>query len=178
MLTGTLISAIAIDEAVADIVSSVSPIDKDLDSVKLAIEVNTSAGKILEAAGPLSGQLDEVITSVGTIDETVTGILDTAGGINDTVGSINTTAKGIGSTVDGIHGNLSTVLGEVRTIKAGVAAINGRADVIIGAVRGIESDLSNVLTQVGRQHGSAGNFMIHGHANNIDCKVGGNYCNQ
>lgn len=173
MLTGTLIAAQSIDGSVEEIKNSVSPIDKDLDSIAVAGKVNDTAADILAAAEPLSGQLDEVIASVGTIDETVTGILETAGTINQTVGSINSVVKEIGSSVDGIHASGSAILAEVRSIDAGVAAINGRADTIIGLVRGIENDLSNVLAQVGRGHGT---FTIHGHANNIDCKVVGDSC--
>lgn len=169
MLTGTLVAAQQIDDQVEVILGEVSPIDKDLDSVRLAEETNRIASEILDAAEPLSGQLDQVIASVGTIDKSVEDILGTARTINGTVKDINSTATGIGSTVDSIGGNVSSILSVVRSIEAGVTAINGRADVVVGLVRGIRKDVRNVLVQVGPGHGNPGNASIHGHANSIDC---------
>lgn len=173
MLTGTLIAAQEIDERVATIVGEVSPIDQDLDAVALAEETNEIATGIRRAAEPLSAQLDQVIDSVGGIDDSVTDILETAGEINVTAGRINATVRAIGATVDGIAGNISAVLTTVASIDGRVAGINERADAVIALVRGIRSDLAQVLAQVGISgpdgHGSAADASIHGHANSIDC---------
>jgi uncharacterized protein YoxC len=173
MLTGILIAAQEIDERVGTILGEVSPIDKDLDAVALAEKTNEIAAGIRRAAEPLSGQLDQVIESVGGIDRTVTDILETAGKINDTAGSINSTVRAIGTTVDGIAGNIANILSTVMSIDGRVAGINARADAVIALVRGIRSDLAQVLAQVGigsaEGHGSATDATIHGHANSIDC---------
>lgn len=169
MLTGTLISAQQINNRVDEITGEVGPIDKDLDAVALAEETNAIAADILTAAKPLSGQLDQVIDSVGGINGSVDGILETAGSINRTANSINSVVGSIGSAVDSIDGNLSAVLATVRSIDAGVGAINGRADTVVSIVAAIRSDLADVLAQVGSGHGAPSNSTIHGHANSIDC---------
>jgi methyl-accepting chemotaxis protein len=190
MLTNTLVSAQQIDHRVGVIVHEVSPIDNDLDAVKLAAETNRVAGEIRTAAQPLSGQLAQVVDAAGGIDRSVVSILDSAEGINGTVkeingtakeingtaGSINGTVKGIygnaasiNDTVKSINGNGGQILEVVRSIKGGVVAINQRADAIIGLVKAIKADTANILAQVGPGHGSPSNASIHGHANSIDC---------
>src|SRR5919106_2812050 len=82
MLTSTLVTANQIDDTVAYIRTQVSPIDKDLDSVKLAEKTNELAGRILTAAEPLSGQLGTVLDNTNSIDATAKSINDTAGQIN------------------------------------------------------------------------------------------------
>lgn len=172
MLTGTLVAAQAIDETVFGLTNTLTEIDEDTASVELAAETNRIATDINSAAAPLSGQLDEVIASAQSIDDTVPQILGTAGEINETAKSINstvlgigTTADDIGATVNGIHGNLSAILPVTQVINQGVKDINARADVIIGLVNGIKSDTGNILAQVGRKNENG----IHGHANSIDC---------
>lgn len=172
MLTGTLVAAQQIDERVFEITNTVQGIGEGTQHVALTQQINESASGIRVAAEPLSGQLDEVIASAGSIDATVDQILGTAGEINQTAGtinstvlSINDTATGIGATVDSIHAGLSPVLPLVRSINQGVADINGRADVIIGEVRGIKSDTGNIIAVVG----SEGEPSILGHADSIDC---------
>src|SRR5262245_62691135 len=59
-LVTILITANHIDERVAFIRSQVSPIDHNLDSVKLLESINARADSINTAAAPLSGQLDTV----------------------------------------------------------------------------------------------------------------------
>lgn len=170
MLTGTLIAARQIDDRVASITGSVSEIDDDLDLVELAGQVSDKAAAIDQAAAPLSGQLDQVIGAAGNIDTSARSILDTAGQINQTAGSINSTAGQIGSTVDSIHGHAGGILDTARSIEAGVAAINGRADTIIGLVRGIKADTGDILVAVVEG--------VHPHANSIDCSpaVTGSRC--
>jgi methyl-accepting chemotaxis protein len=177
MLTGTLIAAQQIDDRVATILGEVSPIDDDLDSVKLAQETDRIAKDILTAAEPLSGQLDQVIEAAGSIDQSVTTILESAEEINATAKDINGSVKGIGSdvseigsSVGTIDSNLRAVLQEVRTIEPGVAAINVKAAQAIALVRGITNDLDRVLALI-KGHGRPGNSNLHGHANSIDCSA-------
>ncbi|MDQ3974256.1 MAG: hypothetical protein M3276_07965 [Actinomycetota bacterium] len=184
MLTATLVSAQRIDEDVAVITGEVIEIDDELDMVRRLESINASADGILVAARPLSGQLNEVNQSAGSIDRNVVAILDTARQINGTakeingtaktingtVTSINGTATSINATVRSIHGNVGAILGTARSINDGVAAINRRVDVVIAAVTGIKGDTGNILAQVGPGHDFAGGgASIHGHANSIDC---------
>src|SRR5918997_1791515 len=227
MLTGTLINAREIEDDVAVINNQVTPIDEDLDNIKLAAETNRIATRIREAATPLTGQLDDVISAAQSIDRRASSILATAGDINETavainanvtsiggsVVSIHDTVQSIGANVDSIHGTVRSIFAnvvnifstvgpagatdrsirgnvrrilrtfvalrpEVNSIDRGVSAINRRADRAADVVRGLHSDLSRVDTQVGVNHRSGSGFGIHGHANSIDCALGGSYCGQ
>ncbi len=157
-LTRTTIAAEQIDDKVKVIVGEVEPIDQELDAVPILDEVDRAAGEILTAARPLTGQLNDVVASAKNIDGTVSSILSNATSINGTV-------RGIGGTV-------SSLQPVVRSINDGVAHINRQADIIIGLVRGIEGDTTNILNQVGvaSPAGHAGK-TIHGHANSIDCSI-------
>lgn len=176
MLTRTLVAAQTIEDHVDVILSEVGPGGVVDDTALVAVLQDTEriAADIDTAAAPLSGQLDQIISTAGSIDGSVTNILNTAQ-------SINSTAKSIGGIVNSINGNLSSILGVVREINCGndianpnlgqiveacgqkgVHGINLRVDVIIGLVRGINSDTSAVLNQV---------VQIHDHANAIDCSV-------
>ena len=156
-LSRVTLAAQQIDDRVEVIIGEVGPIDNELDQVAKLEETNRIAAGILEAAKPLSGQLDQVIAAAQSIDGSVSNIQGNASDINGTVKSIN--------------GSLQTLQPVVRQINGGVAAINGRADVIIEAVRGIRSDLGNVLAQVGGPGAltTGGTPNIDGHANSIDC---------
>jgi methyl-accepting chemotaxis protein len=160
-LTRTTIAAEQIDDKVRVIVGEVEPIDEELNAVPILDEVDRSAREILVAAQPLTGLLNEVVGSAGSIDTTVSSILSNATSINGTV-------RGIGGTV-------SSLQPVVRSINDGVAAINGRADRIIALVRGIQGDTGNVLAEVGGAspggHAGPGGKSIHGHANSIDCRL-------
>ena len=71
LLTNTLVAAQQIDTRVDRIRHTVTPIDRNLDSVKLAVETNRIAQEILAAAKPLSGQADQIIQTTGSIDGTI-----------------------------------------------------------------------------------------------------------
>lgn len=171
-LTRTLVAAQNIEDSVDIITSEVGEIKNETGLVQVLEETTSLTSQILEAAAPLTGQLDQVVSSAGSIDASVTDILSTAG-------SINSTAKSIGATVDSINGRAGAILGVVREINCGfgvenptlakmvelcgtkgVRGINLRLDVIIADVRGIKSDTGNILAQVRE---------IHKHANSIDC---------
>src|SRR5581483_8742345 len=103
LLTSTLVSAQQIDSRVERIRHTVSPIDHNLDSVKLAVETNRIAQDILTAAKPLSGQADQIIQSTASIDGT---------------------AKAIGANVGEIGQSVQGIDGSVRSINANVVDIN------------------------------------------------------
>ena len=66
MLTGTLINAREIEDTVEVIngeVSSTDGIDKDLDSVKELEQTRRTVASIRDAADPLTGQADQIITA-------------------------------------------------------------------------------------------------------------------
>ena len=171
MLTGTLVSAKEIDTKVAFIRSQVSPIDHNLDSVKLAATTNQIATDILTAAKPLSGQLGEVTDSTKSIISEASSIDQTAGQINTTVnsisataGEINGSALAINGTVHGIGNNFGGILDTVRQIRGdhkveglggGLAGAARRVDVLISLVTGIKGDTGNILGKVGTIESSA-----------------------
>ena len=138
-LVTILMTANHIDERVAFIRRQVSPIDHDLDSVKLLESINGRADAINAAAAPLSGQL-------GTVKDHTDSILSEAAAIDDTAKSINTTVHGIDGNVNGI---LSSVLsinsivhginGTVRDIDANASAINNSAHSIQGSLGAVDS---------------------------------------
>ncbi len=193
LLTQILIAAQQIDERVQFITTQVSPIDKDLDAINLAVRTNQLVDQILVEAEPLSPLAGQILGEVGSINRSVTSIHNTVGSINSnvqsigsSVGSIHQSVLSIDATVDAIHGNATRILSEVRSIDGrglnigaqgtgGVEGINRRVDIVIGLVRGIKSDTGNVLAQVGRGnpagHGVPGAATIHGHANSIDCNT-------
>lgn len=165
-LTRTTIAAEQIDDKVEIIVGEVEPIDEELNAVPILDEVDQSARQILTAAQPLTGQLNEVVGSAASIDNTVSSILSNATSINGTV-------RGIGGTV-------SSLQPVVRSINDGVATINRQADQVIALVRAVEGDTTNILSQVGvASPGGHVGKTIHGHANAIDCAIplpGANAC--
>jgi methyl-accepting chemotaxis protein len=153
LLTNTLVAAQQIDTRVDRITHTVGPIDHDLDAVTLAAETDRIAQRILAAAKPLSGQVDQVVQATGSIDDSAQSI-DTAVGqignsvggidanarsinanvldINRTVKDINGTAKAISSTVNGIDGNVAGIGGTVKNIGGSLAAVLGVAREIRG----------------------------------------------
>lgn len=174
MLTGTLVAAQQIDERVFEIRNLVTDIGDGTQHVALTQEINESAAGILDAAAPLSAQLDDVIASAGSIDGTVTQILGTAGEINSVAaGQINPNVLAIGGSeagirgsVDSIHGSFVALLPVVQDINQGIADINQRVDVVLGEVHGIKGDTGAIVSQVGI--GPQQN-TIQGHAHSIDC---------
>lgn len=151
-LSRVTLAAQQIDDRVEVIIGEVGPINADLDDVAKLDETNRIAADILTAARPLSAQADQVLAATKSIDNTGTSLINVTGEINGSVKSI--------------RGNLGSLQPVVRDINNGVAAINGRADVIIRNVQGIRADLGNVFAQVGAP-GSTGTIV--GHARSINC---------
>lgn len=176
MLTGTLVAAQQIDERVFEIRNLVTDIEDDTRHVALTEEINASASGILDAAAPLSEQLDQVIGSATSIDGTVTQILGTAGEINSVAaGQINPNVLAIAGSEAGIRGSVQqigttfdTLLPVVQDINQGVADINSRVDVVLADVNGIKADTSGIVANVGL---SPQENTILGHANSIDCNA-------
>ncbi|MDQ4144042.1 MAG: hypothetical protein M3198_09925, partial [Actinomycetota bacterium] len=178
-----------IDNRVGFITHYVSPIDEDLDGVKLLEQTNVAAKEILASADPLSGQLAKVQTAAQGINVNVTEILTTAGAINETAKAINPTVRSIHGTVLAINDNVTSIhsdisqterrahptLAVVRDIERQVAGINQRADIIIGVVRAIKADTAGILAQTGSGAGDHrapdGGANIAGHANSIECAL-------
>jgi methyl-accepting chemotaxis protein len=138
-LVTILMTANHIDERVAFIRGTVSPIDHDLDSVKLLESINARADAINTAAAPLSGQL-------GTVKNSTDSILGEAAAIDDTAKTINSTVHGIDGNVDDIHGSVlsinsivQAINGTVRDIDANASSINGTAHSIEGSIATIDS---------------------------------------
>jgi hypothetical protein len=136
MLTSTLVTANQIDDTVAYIRTQVSPIDRDLDSVKLAEKTNEIAGDILTAAKPLSGQLGTVLENTNSIDATAKSIDTTAGQINQVVHSINATAGEINGSARSINDKVKAINTSVRSIQGAVNEINPTARRIEGNFAG------------------------------------------
>jgi len=145
MLTSTLISAQQIDNRVATITSVVSPIDKDLDSVELAVETNNIAQQILTAAKPLTGQADEIVKSTATIDTTAKSINSTVGSIGSTVDSISKNATEINGNVLTINGTARAINTTAKEINATVKSIDRSVVSINGTVHGINTNLAEIL---------------------------------
>jgi len=118
----------------------------------LVTTINTAA-KINTAALPLSGQLAQVKSDTGSINSTVTSILQNATSINNTVVSINSLALSIGGTVGTIHSSFVGINADVlqsitpglvyangtqvATIESDVTSIKGDLDTIDGQAKGI-----------------------------------------
>ncbi len=156
MLTGTLINAREIKDTVDVINSEVQPIDRDLDSVKLAGETVKISGRIDRAAKPLSGQLTQVNSAAQDINDSAKAILVTAGSINRTAKEINGTATAINGTVTSINGNVVSINGTVNSIGANVSSIGSRVSSIGGSVGSINSRARTIRAGVGPINASGG----------------------
>lgn len=139
LLVTILMTANHIDERVAFIRRQVSPIDHDLDSVKLLESINARAAAIDTAAAPLSGQL-------GVVKDHTDSILSKAAAIDDTARTINSTVHSIDGNVNDIHGSarsinslVHSINGTVRNIDANAASINGSVHSILGSFESIDT---------------------------------------
>jgi len=169
MLTSTLVSAQRIDKKVAFITTQVSPIDHNLDSVKLAVTTNQIARDILTAAKPLSGQLDEVVGSTKSIIGEAASIDQTAGEINKTVNSINATAGEINGSALAINGKVLGINGTVQTIQSNANSINGSVH-SIGGYFGAILDTVRVIRGDHKVDGLGGGLA--GAARRVDVLIG------
>ena len=138
-LVTILMTANHIDERVAFIRRQVSPIDHDLDSVKLLESINARAAAIDTAAAPLTGQLDTVKNHTDSILAEAAGIDDTAKTINSTVHSIDGNVSDIHGSVLSINSLVKSINGTVRSIDANASSINGSAHSIEGSIATIDS---------------------------------------
>lgn len=148
MLTSTLGSANRIDERVKVINSDVSPIDSELDTVPILVEVSGTASDILTAAAPLTGGLEKVVEDVGTIDANAKTILETATQINGKVKEINTSANEINTSVNSIGPAISSIEATANEINGTVNSINGKFVAVTGLVLDIQDNLVGISGQV------------------------------
>ena len=138
-LVTILMTANHIDERVAFIRSQVSPIDHNLDTVKVLNQVNQNADNISAAAAPLSVQLDQVVGHTNSIKSEAAGIDDTAKSINSTVHSID-------GNVSDIHGSVLSINSLAHSINGTVRDINANASSINGTVHTINDSIGSVLS--------------------------------
>ena len=138
-LVTILMTANHIDERVAFIRGVVSPIDHDLDSVKLLESINAHADAINTAAAPLTGQLNTVIGQTESIQGKAASIDDTAKTINTTVHAIDENVNDIHGSVLSINSYVKAINGTVRSIDANASTINGTAHSIGGSIATIDS---------------------------------------
>jgi prophage DNA circulation protein len=140
-LVTILMTANHIDERVAFIRSQVTPIDHNLETVKVLEQVNKNADAINAAAAPLSGQLNQV-------QDHTTSIVSEASAIDDTAKSINGTVHSIDQNVNDIHGSVLSINSLAHSINGTVHDINANAGSINGTVHNINDSLGNVLSLV------------------------------
>lgn len=145
MLSSTLVSAQQIDRRVDVIKHTVTPIDQDLDSVRLTGEVAATAAQIDAAAKPLPGQLNQVIQATGTIDSSAKSILASSESINQTVHSIDGNARAINENSRSINGTVHSINGTSQAIEATVRSVLANAESINISSRGINDSFSGVL---------------------------------
>jgi len=145
LLTNTLVAAQQIDTRVDRIRHTVTPIDRNLDSVKLAVETNRIAQEILAAAKPLSGQADQLIQTTGSIDGTAKSIDSNVAQIGQSVQGIDRSVHSINANVVEINGTAKAINGTVKTISGTVNSIDGNVGSIGASVKGISGSLAAVL---------------------------------
>jgi len=140
-LVTILMTANHIDERVSFIRNQVSPIDHNLDTVKVLVQVNKNADDINTAAAPLSGQLDQVTGHTQSI-------MGEASAIDDTAKSINSTVHSIDENVNDIHGSVLSINSLAHSINGTVRDIGANAGSINGTVHTINDSIGNVLNLV------------------------------
>lgn len=143
MLTSTLASAQRIEDHVNTINGDVAPINTELDTVPVLVQVSKTAQEIRAAAAPLTGQIATVVDNVGTIDTSAKSILVSANSINGWVKTINTSAKDINGSVHSIGSRLNDIEGSANSI-------NGSVHTIDGSFNGITSDVTDIRTRIVR----------------------------
>ncbi len=154
MLTGTLTNARQINRRVKLVNAQVGPIDNNLASVKLAGRTGRIAKKIDLAAEPLSGELNQVITTAGSINTKVGSILSKAQSINGVVTAINTTAKAINANANAINATVHSINATVHSINANALSINATAHSINSNVHSINSHVQAIGGSVASIGGS------------------------
>jgi methyl-accepting chemotaxis protein len=199
LLVTILMTANHIDERVAFIRRQVSPIDNNLDSVKLLESINARADSINTAAAPLTGQLDvveghtkSIITEAAAIDDTAKTINSTVHGIDGNVNDIHGSVLSINSIVHGINGTVRDIDANASSINGSAHSINGIVNDVLSTAQSIRGDhnanglgtglagaarrLDVLLGQINGIKGDTGNILvlvgsIDGTAKNIDKKL-------
>jgi len=165
-----------------EILAAAKPLSGQADQILAPVgTIKANAEQIDGKVKEINGTVNSIDGNAKAINKEVLSINGTAKAINGTAKSINATVKeidgnvsSIAGSVNGIHGSLSAVLDVARQIRGdhgavqgfgsgGIAAINRRADAIIGIVNGIKADTGNVLASVGK---------IEKSAKSIDSKTG------
>jgi len=191
MLTGTLTNARQINRRVKLVNAQVGPIDNNLASVKLAGRTGRIAKKIDLAAEPLSGELNQVITTAGSINTKVGSILSKAQSINGVVTAINTTANAINAnanainatahsinaTAHSINANALSINATAHSINSNVHSINSHVQAIGGSVASIGGNVASIRARVVAIQGVVGparatDRSINANANRIDGNLG------
>ena len=143
-LSRVVLAGSQIDDRVKVIITEVGPGSNvsRLDETQKLNETGRMAEEILVAAQNLSARAGTIIETAGSIDSTVSGILQNASEINGTVRSIDSVTKQLLPVVQNIHGDET-----ISAQKGGVAAINKRAATATPVVGGIQLDLNrnNIL---------------------------------
>lgn len=139
LLVTILMTANQIDDRVAFIRHQVSPIDHDLDSVKLLESINAQAAAIDTAAAPLSGQL-------AVVEDHTESIIGSASAIDDTAKTINSTVRTIDGNVGEIHGTVRSINGLVHSINGTVRNIDANASSINSSVHSINATFDEIDT--------------------------------
>jgi len=153
MLTSTLGSANRIDERVKVINSDVAPIDEELDTVPILVEISQTASDIRAAAAPLTGGLENVVDDVGTIDASAKTILVSASEINGKVKEINGSVNEINTSVNSIGPAVFAIEDTALGINDTVDSINGKFVAVTGLVLDIQDNLVNISGQVDTLNG-------------------------
>ncbi len=158
MLTGTLTNARQINKRVKLVNAQVDPIDKNLAFVSLAARTGRISAKIRVAAQHLSGELDQVLTVAGRIDNKAASILGKARSINGVVTSINAkahainaNAHAINTSANSINTSVHSIGANVQSISTSVASIGGRVDSIhsrVGAIEGVVGPVAATNTSI------------------------------
>ena len=169
MLTGTLTNARQINRRVKLVNAQVGPIDNNLASVKLAGRTGRIAKKIDLAAEPLSGELNQVITTAGSINTKVGSILSKAQSINGVVTAINTTAKAINANANAINATAHSINATAHSINATVHSINANALSINATAHSINSNVHSINSHVQAIGGSVAS--IGGNVASIRARV-------
>ena len=149
MLTGTLVNAREIKDTVPVINKQVTPIDKDVDNVKLAQKTIQITKRIDTVAKPLTGQADRILTEAASIDGRVGSILGTAVSINETVKSINANARSINGKVSAINSSVVSINDTVESIEGRALTINRTVTTIDDRVASITAGVGSIGRRVG-----------------------------
>jgi prophage DNA circulation protein len=165
--------AIKTNDIAGQILTAAKPLSGQADQIVQATtsidgsakSINTAVGQIGEAVKGIDGNARSINGNVLDINKTVKDINGTAKTISSTVNGISGNVTAIGGSVNGISGRLSSVLAVVQQIRGdhaatgptgvGIAAINRRADAIIGLVQAIKGDTGNILVSVKHIEASA-----------------------